>query len=211
MIIVQDAKVDFEQILSRMEGWCKPHKAQRLYELVMETDSQLSVELGVFGGKSLIALALGHKHKGSGVVLGFDPWNNKACLEDEGNDPKNNEWWASLDMEKIYQSCLFHMKINDVEGFCETIRLRNQGIANAFADETFDIIHQDGNHNFTAITGELKAWIPKLKMGGLWIADDTSWIETQEGYALLPTFGLEKIETHAYDDGTEWQVWRKIK
>lgn len=202
---------NFEHIFLRMEGWCKPHKANRLFELVLETDAKYSVELGVFGGKSLIALALGHKYKGSGVAFGFDPWNNKACIEDEGNDPKNDHWWATLDMEAIHQSCLHHLKINGLEGFCETIRLRNQGMAQIFANETLDIIHQDGNHNYKAITGELKSWIPKLKIGGLWIADDTSWAETQDGYSTMPSYGLEKIETHSYDDGTEWQVWKKVK
>lgn len=189
----------------KMEGWCNEQKAQRIFELVQETDSKITVELGVFGARSLVALGLGHKEKNSGFVIGIDPWNNKACL-DGGNDPANDAWWLSLDMKAIYDSAQHHIEKNELKGFCDTLRFRACDVAVLFPDASIDILHQDGNHNYQSITNELKAWTPKLKIGALWISDDTDWPEAQDGYSLLPEYGFEKIE-----DYTKWQVWKKVK
>lgn len=192
-----------EGLRDRMEGWCTPEKGQRLYEIVQETDSKVSVELGVFGGRSLVALGLGHKEKGSGFVIGIDPWNNKACIEGN-NDPANDEWWLSLDMREIYNSCQQHIEINELQGFCDTLRMRSVDVSILFPDGSVDILHQDSNHNTKTIVEELKAWVPKLKVGGLWICDDTDWPEAKDGYSYLPEFGLTLIEDHQ-----KWQVWKK--
>lgn len=201
--------IDFNKVFKensalKMEGWCTVEKANRLFEIVQETDSRISVEIGVFGGRSLVALALGHKEKNSGFVIGIDPWKNKACL-DGNNDPANDEWWMSLNMKQIYDSCQYHISLNELEGFCDTLRFRAVDMADIFPNRSIDLLHQDGNHNYASITNELNAWVPKLKVGGTWICDDTDWKEAASGYALLPTFGLEKIEDHQ-----KWQVWKKV-
>lgn len=202
--------IDFKEVfkqdrIDKMEGWCTPEKAQRLYELVVETDSKLSIELGVFGGRSLVALAIGHREKGSGAAIGIDPWNNKACLEGS-NDKANNDWWMSLNMKEIYASCQHHIEINDLIGFCETLRLKSVDVAHLFADGIVDVLHQDSNHNPETILAELKAWIPKLKVGGYWVVDDSDWEEAKGGYDHLNEFGLVMIEDHV-----KWQIWKKVK
>lgn len=65
------SEVNFANIVAPMEGWCSKEKAQKLFQLVLETDSQRSIELGVFGGRSLVPLGYGHKTKGSGFVIGI--------------------------------------------------------------------------------------------------------------------------------------------
>lgn len=189
----------------RMEGWCTHEKAQALYDLVTESDAQLCVEIGVFGGKSLIAMGLACKDKGSGGVIGLDPWNNKACTEGS-NSEANDKWWMSLDLVNIYMGCINAIRRNGVFEQCNTLKLRSADSAKLFVNNLCDIIHQDGNHNPESITKELKLWIPKLKVGGFWICDDVDWVEAAEGYAKLPEYGLELV----YDYKT-WQVWKKVR
>ncbi|MFA9220244.1 MAG: class I SAM-dependent methyltransferase [Sediminibacterium sp.] len=201
--------INFDAIVKPMEGWCTPEKAQRLFNLVIESDSKISVELGVFGGRSLVPIGLGHKKKGSGFVIGIDAWNNKVCIEGT-NDQANNDWWLSLDMKIIYASCQRHIELNELEGFCDTLRIRSTDVAILFPNESIDLLHQDSNHNAETIIAELKLWIPKVKIGGYWIADDTDWKEAKDGYSHLSDFGLELLETYTTEKG-QWQVWKKVK
>ncbi len=196
---------ELEQAVSQMEGWCTPEKAQVLYNLVKKIDSVLTVELGVFGGRSLVPMAMAHKEKSSGIAIGIDPWKKEACLQGT-NDPKNNEWWANLDLKAIYLSCQYHIEKNGLEGFCETLRMTSKSASFLFRENSIDIIHQDSNHNTETITSELELWIPKLKIGGYWVADDVDWPEALDGYSKLPGYGLELFE-----DYHTWQIWKKIK
>lgn len=210
-MITETQKIDWSRVFfgtvtsDKMEGWCTPEKAQALYDLVTESDAKLCVELGVFGGKSLIAMALACRDKGSGGVIGFDPWNNSACIEGS-NSPANDQWWLSLDLKAIYRGCLAAIERNGVFEQCNTVKMKSEDAAKLFADSVCDIIHQDGNHNVESITKELKLWVPKLKKGGYWICDDVDWIEASEGYAKLPEYGLEMTR-----DFSTWQIWKKIK
>ncbi len=192
-------------VIESLPGWCTAIKAARLFSLVKESNSQLTIELGVFGGRSLIPMALAHKEKGSGFVIGVDAW--KASVATEGtNDPANDEFWRNLNHTDIYRSCQEGIYKYGVEDYCDTLRLKSHSVALLLADNICDIIHQDSNHNVETITDELKMWVPKLKVGGYWIADDTDWKEAVQGYAQMPEYGLELVE-----DFHSWQIWKKVK
>lgn len=203
-------KINWDEIFlpnspHKMEGWCSDEKAQALYDLVCTSDAKLCVEIGVFGGKSLIAMGLACRDKGSGGVIGLDPWNNKACTEGS-NSPLNDKWWLSLDLVHIYMGCIKAIQRNGVFEQCNTLKLKSEDAAKLFTDDLCDIIHQDGNHNVESITKELQLWIPKLKVGGYWICDDVDWPEAAGGYAKLPEYGLKIVE-----DFHTWQIWQKVK
>lgn len=185
------------------KGWCTQEKATRLYELVKEAQPQITVELGVFYGKSLFALAEGHKENNKGFVLGVDPWNVKACLEGT-NSEANNDWWKSLNFLEIQQSCFSDIERFGYSDYCCTMKMRSQNVAILIGDNSIDILHQDSNHNIETIISELKAWAPKLKNGAYWIIDDANWVEAKEAYSHLPEYGFELIEDHE-----TWQIWRK--
>jgi hypothetical protein len=194
-------------LINAMEGkgWCTLEKATRLHELVVEAQPQVTVELGVFYGKSLFALAQGHKDNEKGYVLGIDPWSNKACLEGS-NSPENDKWWNSLNLSDIYKDCISNIEKFKLTDYCTVVRIKSQAVACLIGNDSVDILHQDSNHNVETIHSELKLWMPKLKKGGYWIADDTDWKEALEAYSVLPEYGLE-----LFDNYVRWQIWRKAK
>lgn len=54
-------------------------------------------------------------------------------------------------------------------------------IAKAWPDESFDIIYLDANHRYENALGDLYAWYPKLKPGGLFFCND--FYESRESVA----------------------------
>ena len=59
-----------------IRGWCTLEKAIKMTEYIKD-DFKLCVELGVFGGKSLLPISL----KCKGKVIGIDAWEKEASLE----------------------------------------------------------------------------------------------------------------------------------
>lgn len=199
-----DGNIELDRIVKSLPGWCTPKKAQRLFDLVIDSNSQITCELGVFGGRSFIPLALAHKQKGTGFALGIDAWKKEVSVEGT-NSPENDEYWSKINYTEIYRKCIYNIQLNEADGFCSLVRMRSQDAGFLIADNIIDILHQDSSHNVETITAELNLWVPKLKTGGYWIADDLLWEEAKKGYAKLPKFGLKMIEDHH-----EWGIFRKI-
>lgn len=198
------------QILLSTPGWCTPEKQQELHNLVLKTYNEFegieikSVELGVFGGKSLFPIALAHKELNAGKALGIDTWDNEAPLEGT-NSPENNHWWANLDIAGIETTCRKNLIALELQKHCLLKKARTTDEAfTKIADDSVTLIHQDSAHNREVIIKELLFWAPKLKVGGYWVADDTDWVEAQEGYSTLSLFGFELVEDYG-----KWAVYQK--
>src|SRR5262249_6565282 len=80
-----------ERLLEGVDGWCTPFKAAKLYELASQSDCQLAVEIGVFGGKSLLPIALAFQEKGSGSAYGIEAWDNAVAVETVTSEI-NDKW-----------------------------------------------------------------------------------------------------------------------
>jgi len=191
-----------------MEGWCSPDKAKRMARLVVETEGKTCVELGVFGGRSLAAMALAQHHVlGAGTVDGVDPYTAAAALEGT-NGQANDEWWAKLDYETILagaKSALDRLQLTSV---ARLIRARSQDVVANYADGSIDVLHVDSNHSMEVSCAEVEAWHAKVRPGGYWIADDTGWATMQHAMQLLQDkYGYTLVEDHS-DAGSSWRVFR---
>ncbi len=190
-------KENIEYLLT-LPGWCSEDKAKTLYNLVLKCHEEfkgeelLTVELGVFGGRSLFPMAAAHKALKNGSVIGIDTWDKVAPLEGT-NSPENNKWWSNLDIESIFYQFKVAKKNSAWDGYVDFRRAKSYAIADKFSDNSITILHQDSVHNVEVITKELEVYAPKIKMGGYWICDDYDWVETKAGYAKLPSYGFELV------------------
>ncbi|MEO8487352.1 MAG: class I SAM-dependent methyltransferase [Betaproteobacteria bacterium] len=192
-----------EAAIPTLHGWTSVDKGARMAELVVAARAPLSVELGVFGGRGTIALAIGHEAKGEGEILAVDPWERAASLEGE-NSPENDDWWGKLDHDAIYASFLLALRDTGVERWCRVLRQRSSEAVKRVADGSVGVLHQDSNHSEGISSAEVEQWLPKLAPDGFWIADDTDWPTTHKAQARLAELGLEVVEDHA-----SWKVFRR--
>ena len=192
-----------EAAIGGLHGWCTVEKGVRLTELIEEAHADLSVELGVFAGRSAIAMAIGHQILGKGHVVAVDAWDVAASLEGE-NHPGNDEWWARVDMEAIYQHFVQAVDRLGLAPHFRIVRERTERAASLIPDGSIAILHQDSNHSEKVSVTEIELWTPKLRPGGLWIMDDSHWPTMQRAKALLMERGFAVIEDHE-----SWLVSRK--
>ena len=192
-----------EGALPPLHGWTTVDKGVRLAEIVVEARSARSVELGVFGGRGTISLAVGHEAIGVGEVLAIDPWEKAASLEGE-NAPENDDWWSKLDYDAIHASFLEALRANGVERWCRVLRERSADAVRRVTDASVAVLHQDSNHSEAVSSAEVEQWVPKLRPDGWWIADDTDWPTTRKAQARLVELGFAVVEDHG-----SWKVFRR--
>ncbi len=192
-----------DEAIPALHGWTSVDKGARLAELVVAARSPLSVELGVFGGRGTISLAIGHEALGTGEVLAIDPWAREASLEGV-NAPENDAWWGALDHEAIYASFVAALRTSGTERWCRVLRERSADAVRRVADGSVAVLHQDSNHSEAVSCDEVERWTPKLARDGYWIADDTDWATTQRAQRRLAELGFAVVEDHA-----QWKVYRR--
>jgi cephalosporin hydroxylase len=186
----------------KMGGWCTAEKADRLYDLVLNSDSKLTVELGVFMGRSLIVMAQAHKAKQSGVIIGVDAWSKQAALEGT-NEKANDEWWGKLDYRQTHESVSKDIFKHEVEEYCSILKMTSETFGLMIADNTIDVLHADSNHSEEVTTREIELFYPKLKSGGFWVADDCDWPTLKKAVEIL------KEKMNVYFDGGTYIIFQK--
>jgi tetratricopeptide (TPR) repeat protein len=192
-----------EAAIVPLHGWATPEKAACLARLILEARADLSVEIGVFGGRGTIAMAMAHQTQGHGHVVGIDPWAAAASLEGE-NSPENDEWWLTVDYAAVFASFVEAIARHGLTRQVRIMRQRSEDAVGLFRDRTIAVLHQDGNHSEQISSAEVLRWTPKLRPGGYWIADDCDWPTTAKALALLEERGFALV-----DNRGSWRVYRK--
>ena len=180
-----------------IHGWCTHEKAIRMMEFIPENAS-LAVELGVWGGKSLLPIAI----KCKGDVYGIDAWDVDASLEGK-NDAANDQWWSKINYNDMY-SYTNNLMIKHNCQNVTLLRMKSRDAINLFEDSSIDFLHQDSNHSEEVSCEEVELYHSKVKPGGIWCFDDTDWATTKKAQHMLCSKGFEEV----WDSGS-WKIYRK--
>lgn len=201
-----------EHYLKETHGWCSQEKAQSLIHYTKLSNAQLCVEIGVFGGASLIPVALAIKEKGSGKIVGIDPWQADASLE-EMHREENKKWWGELDYEKIYNDFLKDLDLYGITEQATILRCKSEDVYEEFQDQSVDLLHIDGNHSEKLALQDSILYLPKVKVGGYIFYDDVSWTENDPDKPSTQK-GLEHLKQYCTiieKTGLDCLILQKIK
>lgn len=189
-----------------LDGWCSETKASDLMDLVWFVKPKVIVEIGVFGGKSLVPMAFALKATGAGKAYGIDPWSAQASAE--GMDGANKEWWGNLDHEAILRTLQERVKQFDLEEYVQLVQATSEAAAPI---EEIDILHIDGNHSEGASFLDVEKWVPYVRQGGIIIFDDIGWTDASGGTSKA----VDWLDAHymrlrtVEDVENEWGIWIK--
>jgi predicted O-methyltransferase YrrM len=187
-----------EALRAEAVGWCSPAKARKLAEAALAARPPVCVEIGVFGGSSLVPQAAAVHHRGAGRVYGIDPWARDAAL-DGMRKPTNLAFWSAVDLEAAYRGCRVLLTRHGLDGVCELVRARAADVAGRFGDGTVGLLHIDGNHGEESSTRDAELYLPKVAAGGVVFFDDVDWEEegvvtTERALTYLMANGCELVE-----------------
>lgn len=184
-----------------LDGWCSLEKARALADLVLEAKPACIAEIGVYGGRSIIPMALAAKTYG-GEVHGIDPWSHEAALEGDVGD-ENRIWWGQLDIERIYQGFLAGIRRFAVEDTLRVHRTTDTAALREFADGQIGILHVDGNHSADVSRRYVEQWGPKIAAGGYLVMDDIDWATQARTVAFI-----EEVYVPVRKE-MSWAIYRK--
>jgi predicted O-methyltransferase YrrM len=169
-------------------GWCPDDKAKHIMDLILSDNSEICVELGIFGGSSFFPLASALAFKKQGIAYAVDPWTNEACLEgyEETNDD-HYKYWGKVKLDKIMNIFIEGMHKNGLDTIYKIMRMTSAQAYVHFENESIDFIHIDGNHSEQSAIFDVEHWLPKVKKGGIICFDDAWWESTQPAIKILLT------------------------
>jgi len=175
---------DVGSVVPTLEGWCSVAKAQEMAGSVFEEDCQAIVELGVFGGRSLVPLAMACRAKGSGRATGVDPWTVEAAL-DSVAEPENRDWWSKVDLAGIRRGFEVQLRRLGLEPWVRILAQSSQHALASLGTETIDFLHIDSNHSETVSVWEVSAYLPLVRPGGIVVLDDIDWPTVDAARAIV--------------------------
>lgn len=174
---------EIKRELPRLEGWVTAERGCEMADLIVANKPKVCVELGVFGGRSLIAQALALRENGRGVIYGIDPWKVEAALE--GENDANKEWWSkNVDLHFIHTGTMNAIWRLNLDKWAVVIRAKAEDAQWTFQGG-IDHLFIDGNHSEVSSCRDVNSWTPLVRPSGTIIFDDANWPSTQKAIAIL--------------------------
>ena len=164
----------FQKIASTnkvLDGWCSEEKALTLASLVIAFRPSLIVEIGVYGGRSLIPMALACQAVNHGLVIGIDPWSKEVAMREQTTQEDRDWWETKVDLEKIRTDFMARIAEYQLEKF---VRIERKESKDVPAPSGVSILHVDGAHSDTALHDIVK-FAPNVVVGGYCVTDDSTW------------------------------------
>jgi len=199
--ITQQAKLVSFIYMDQLEGWCTKNKAGIMIDLVFMLRPKTIVEIGVWGGKSLIPMAYALQLLGNGKVYGIDPWDALESIQ--GMEGVNYDWWSKVDHQMILYGLV--EKISKFR-LNEQIHLVKATSKNAQPIPNIDMLHIDGNHSENAAMIDVNKWVPLVRKGGIIVFDDVTWTTNEKAVEWLDE---NCIRIAVYQETNDWGIWLK--
>lgn len=186
-----------EEVLPTMQGWCSLSKALKLSESIIAIEPEIVVEIGIFGGRSLIPMAMTLQHLGKGVIYGVEAWNPGAATSFTTNS-ENDNWWKEIDFSAIKSGFLKKVVECELASFARIVEIDAARAHSVF--DVIDFLHIDGGHSAPAALLDVAHFLPKLRTGGILVFDDINWETTRIAVEVVET-QCDTIEEVRDDDG----------
>ncbi len=188
-----------ETTVPSLHGWCTPSKACTMASAVIALRPDVVVEIGVWGGRSFLPMAMAMREIGRGLAIGIDPWNPKASML--GQSQANREWWGGIDHELVYTD--FMKQVQEM-GLNNVVKIMRQKSDEVDPPQAIGILHVDGNHGPQA-EKDIQRFAPNVKAGGLLIMDDLNWEGGYVGRAYENAKRMGFVELYRIEMGSMLQ------
>lgn len=187
-----------------LPGWCTTLKGIWIADHIIREHLTRCVEIGVFGGRSLIAAGLALRKLGrGGYALGIDPYTFDRQTEGVTLTP-HVEWAKDIDYEGIYRRALETIRTHDLQPFCGIVRAAADEIAPLIGP--IDFLHIDGCHSVLSSCRDVETYAPKVRPGGLIVLDDCEWETVQAARTMLAAY----CEPNPARPEPGWECYRKL-
>jgi predicted O-methyltransferase YrrM len=201
--IPEDLVARIDDCIAKLEGWCTREKGYDLCRLVLTNNCRTVVEIGVFGGRSMIPMAFAVQYLGTGTVIGIEPFQNTIAVETPTGE-LNDAWWTRVDFIEPKKTLYRYIAEHNLAGYTKMIELSSDQAVAAFAagraEASIDLLHIDGSHATAQALRDVTNWSPLLSASGIVVIDDINWATVQPARQWLADH-LRLVDEVATSDG----------
>jgi predicted O-methyltransferase YrrM len=169
--------------LPHQEGWTTPERGCEMAEHILETKAQVCVDIGVFAGRSTVAMGMAARELITSHVYGIDPWKIDSAIEGD-NVEENAKWWKErANLQEMHWQTMFVLWAHRLDQWVTIIRNASQYVHQLFP--VIDFINIDGNHTESASCRDVELYLPRLRSGSFLMFDDSDWGSTQKALKMI--------------------------
>jgi hypothetical protein len=176
-----------------VDGW---FNFKDIYDAVITDarDGAAFAEVGSWYGRSAAYMAVEIANSGKKIdFFCIDTWRGSDDLP----------WMAEHLAGKGGSAFPFfreNMQRGGVWHLIQPMEMPSVEAARRFPDESLDFVMIDGAHDYKSVCADVRAWLPKVKRGGLLAGDDANWPEVLIGvYETIP-----QSELTISNGGSNW-------
>jgi predicted O-methyltransferase YrrM len=151
-------RTELSSAISGIDGWLRLDEAWMLYEYARSLPRRRAVtvvEIGSWKGRSTVALALGVRAGGSGLVFAVDP---------------HAGGWEHLEVRRetdTYSAFLNNIRVAGVDRIVKPLRMTSSSARNHFANNSVDMLFVDGSHKYEDVLRDIEDWRSALREGAV--------------------------------------------
>lgn len=171
------------EYMPHLEGWATPERCCEMAERIIETKAQVCVDIGVFAGRSTVAMGFAARELQTAMVYGIDPWKIDTAVEGDSVE-ENARWWKEKsNLEEMHRQTMHTIWAHRLDNWVTIIRNSSEFVSRLFTQ--IDFINIDGCHTELASCRDVILYLPKLRSGGYLTFDDADWSTTQKALRLV--------------------------
>lgn len=131
------------------------------------------VEVGSWKGRSAAFMAVEIINSGKKIKFDcVDTWSGTEDPEEKASTPEYQNEPAILD-NTLYD--VFLKNIEKVTHIINPIKMSSTEAAKLYQDESLDFVFIDACHTYNCVDADIKAWLPKIKIGGMLCGHDAGY------------------------------------
>lgn len=175
------------EALPVLRGWGgKEERPYRMAELIVRQRPVTVVEIGVFGGQSLIPQAMALKVLGSGRIYGIDPFDIDVIAKELSQTDNPPQWWVKQNMNVVREDTLRAIKDFGLGRQVVMILAQSRDCSTLFQE--IDILHIDGAHSENGVMNDVNLYAKRVRRGGYIWMDDTHFPSLDKALRELEYF-----------------------
>lgn len=194
---IEDTKKQIIDLYNRYDnmygvwGWCCLNKAGCLIDYTKDIcdryDNPVTVEIGVYGGKSFMPVALELKRHQKGTAYAIDPWTAEEATK--GYEGVHKDFWNQIPLDFFKEMFYGLIDSYQLEKFVQIFQKPSDNVE---PPAEIHLLYIDGQHTDQALR-DAERFATKVVSGGYCLVDDVKWGEVEKVPSYLENIGFEPI------------------
>lgn len=164
----------YNSLVKDSGGACSPYKVMYIYNnFIRDKNIKTIVEIGVYNGCFLLPIT----HMNNNILsYGIDPY--ESYIQNNIQDVNLYKMAAAITTNSNFLNDVYNRLMGNINKFKLNVKiLRNkaENVSNNFDDNSIDILHIDGSHDYEYVLKDLSLYGDKIINDGIIIMDDTNW------------------------------------